>query len=72
MDYQAVYYVNGDLGSISSTFYMQLLHQQSRASKVQTYNLSTKKLRAQLMYGRKTLVKLNPIRVFIMNVRSTD
>jgi hypothetical protein len=48
-------------GSISSTFYAQLLHQQSCASKVQTKNVSTKKLQAQLTYlkaAHGTLVKL--------------
>ncbi len=38
------------LGSISPTFYAQLLRQQSFASKVQTYNVTTKKLGAQLTY----------------------
>jgi hypothetical protein len=40
---------------------MQLLRQQSCASKVQTYNVSTKKLRAKLTYvkaAHRTLVKL--------------
>jgi hypothetical protein len=48
-------------GSISPTLYMQLLRQQSCASKVQTSNDCIKKLRVQLAYvkaARKTLVKL--------------
>ncbi len=45
-------YVEQQLGSISSTFYAQLLRQQSCESKVQTYNVSTKYLRAT--YVRKS------------------
>ncbi len=54
---------NGDLGSISLTFYMQLLRQQSCASKVQTLNVSTKKLCAKLTYAKaahRKLEKLTP------------
>ncbi len=50
-------------GSISPTFYTQLLRQQFCASKVQTYIVSTKKLCAQLTCikaARRTLVKLTP------------
>ncbi len=50
-------------GSISPTSYAQLLRQQSCARKVQTYNVSTKKLCAQLTYVKdvhRTLVKLTP------------
>ncbi len=50
-------------GSILPTFYVQLLHQQFCASKVQTLNLSTKNLRAQLTCvkaARRMLVKLSP------------
>ncbi len=46
---------------ISPTFYLQILRQQSFASKVQTLNVSTKKLCAQLTYvkaARRMLVKL--------------
>ncbi len=54
---------NRDQGSISPTFYAQLLRQQSCASKVQTLSVSIKKLHAQLTYvkaERRTLVKLTP------------
>ncbi len=50
-------------GSISPTFYAQLLRQKSCASKVQTYDISKKKLHAQLTYVKAvhwTLVKLTP------------
>ncbi len=50
-------------GSISSMFSVQLLHQQSYASRVQTYNVSIKKLRSKLTYVKaagRTLVKLTP------------
>ncbi len=55
---------SGYLGSISPTFYVQLLCQQSCTSKVQTLNVSTKKLRTQLMYvkaAHRRLVKLTPV-----------
>ncbi len=51
------------LGSISPTYYVQLLHWYFCAKKVHTLNLITKKLRAKLLYekaARKMLVKLTP------------
>ena len=51
------------LGSISPTFYEQLLRQNPCAKKVQTYNVSTKKLLKTLSYekaARKMLMKLTP------------
>ncbi len=54
-----------DQGSISSMFYAQLLRQLSCASKVQTYNVSTKKLCTKLMYvkaAHRILVKQTPAR----------
>jgi hypothetical protein len=54
-------YFLGELESISPTYYVQFLHQYFCTKKVQTLNLSTKKLRAKLLYkkaARKMLVKL--------------
>ncbi len=51
------------LGSISPTFYLQLLRQKSCTSKVQTLSVSIKKLHSQLTYvkaARRTMVKLTP------------
>ncbi len=52
------------LESISPTHYEQLLHQYFCAKEVQTFNLSTKKLRAKISYEKAThkmFVKLTPI-----------